>query len=64
MVIEREREREREKERWSTNILQMTLLGFAFIIINLLTLLWYDPTLDQDCPGQVYASWAVGLFLY
>ena len=42
----------------------ITLSGFSFVIINLLTLLWYNPTLDQDCPPWVYASWAVGLFLY
>lgn len=34
------------------------------MIINLLTLLWYNPTLDKDCPGWVYMSWAIGLFLY
>jgi ethanolaminephosphotransferase len=27
-------------------------------------MLWYTPTLDQDCPPWVYASWAIGLFLY
>jgi len=32
--------------------------------MNFLTLLWYTPTLDQDCPPWVYASWAIGLFLY
>ena len=42
----------------------ITLTGFSFVIVNLLTLLWYNPTLDQDCPPWVYASWAVGLFLY
>ncbi|PUU76819.1 hypothetical protein B9Z19DRAFT_1129124 [Tuber borchii] len=42
----------------------ITLSGFAFVIFNLLTLLWYNPTLDQDCLGWVYASWVVGLFLY
>jgi len=42
----------------------ITLSGFSFVIVNLLTLLWYNPTLDQDCPPWVYASWAVGLFLY
>lgn len=34
------------------------------MIINVLTLLWYNPTLDQDCPGWVYLSWSIGLFLY
>ncbi|KAH7333249.1 sn-1,2-diacylglycerol cholinephosphotransferase-like protein [Rhexocercosporidium sp. MPI-PUGE-AT-0058] len=42
----------------------ITLSGFSFVIANILTLLWYNPTLDQDCPPWVYASWAVGLFLY
>lgn len=42
----------------------ITLTGFSFVIINFLTLLWYNPTLDQDCPPWVYVSWAVGLFLY
>ncbi|KAF2704005.1 Choline/ethanolaminephosphotransferase [Pleomassaria siparia CBS 279.74] len=42
----------------------ITLSGFGFVIANFLTLLWYSPTLDQDCPPWVYASWAIGLFLY
>ena len=42
----------------------ITLTGFGFVIANILTMLYYTPTLDQDCPPWVYASWAVGLFLY
>ncbi|SMQ56168.1 unnamed protein product [Zymoseptoria tritici ST99CH_3D7] len=42
----------------------ITLLGFSFVIINILTLLYYTPTLDQECPSWVYASWSIGLFLY
>ncbi|KAI9822197.1 MAG: hypothetical protein M1826_000506 [Phylliscum demangeonii] len=42
----------------------ITLTGFSFVVVNLLTLLWYNPTLDQECPAWVYASWALGLFLY
>ncbi|KAL6713627.1 Phosphotransferase [Lecanora helva] len=42
----------------------ITLSGFSFVVLNFLTLLWYNPTLDQDMPSWVYASWAVGLFLY
>ncbi|KAK0390910.1 hypothetical protein NLU13_0413 [Sarocladium strictum] len=42
----------------------ITLTGFLFVIVNFLTLLWYNPSLDQDCPSWVYYSWAVGLFLY
>lgn len=34
------------------------------MITNFLTVLWYNPTLDQDMPPWVYASMAVGLFLY
>lgn len=41
----------------------LTLSGFAFVIVNLLTMLYYTPGLDQDCPPWVYASWAIGLFL-
>ncbi|KAI1638023.1 CDP-alcohol phosphatidyltransferase-domain-containing protein [Biscogniauxia mediterranea] len=42
----------------------ITLCGFMFVVANFLTLLWYNPTLDQDCPPWVYYSWAAGLFLY
>jgi len=42
----------------------ITLTGFGFVIINLLTVLYYNPGLDQDCPPWLYASWALGLFLY
>lgn len=42
----------------------ITLTGFMFVVANFLTLLWYNPSLDQDCPPWVYYSWAVGLFLY
>lgn len=42
----------------------ITLSGFAFVVLNFLTLLWYNPTLDQDMPRWVYASWSIGLFLY
>lgn len=42
----------------------ITLSGFMFIIANCFTLLWYNPTLDRDCPPWVYYSWAAGLFLY
>lgn len=42
----------------------ITLTGFMFIVVNFLTLLWYNPGLDVDCPPWVYYSWAVGLFLY
>jgi len=42
----------------------ITLTGFSFVVGNFLTLLWYNPTLDQDCPPWVYYTWAAGLFLY
>ncbi|KAI1501652.1 CDP-alcohol phosphatidyltransferase-domain-containing protein [Biscogniauxia marginata] len=42
----------------------ITLTGFMFVVANFFTLLWYNPTLDQDCPPWVYYSWAAGLFLY
>ena len=45
-------------------ISQITLSGFSFVVINFLTLLWYNPTLDQNMPRWVYASWSIGLFLY
>jgi len=34
------------------------------VIINILTMLYYTPNMDQDCPRWVYASWSIGLFLY
>ncbi|EXJ77546.1 ethanolaminephosphotransferase [Capronia epimyces CBS 606.96] len=42
----------------------ITLTGFGFVVINILTMLWYNPSLDTDCPPWVYLSWAIGLFLY
>ncbi|KAF4589554.1 CDP-alcohol phosphatidyltransferase [Ophiocordyceps camponoti-floridani] len=49
-------------KRMAPNLI--TLTGFMFVVANVLTLLWYNPTLDQDCPPWVYYSWALGLFLY
>jgi len=34
------------------------------VVINFLTVMWYNPNLDTDCPPWVYASCAIGLFLY
>lgn len=42
----------------------ITLTGFLFVVANFLTLLWYNPTLDAECPPWVYASFGIGLFLY
>lgn len=54
----------RKDKNVDTMILQITLSGFGFVVANFLTMLWYTPTLDQDCPPWVYVSWAIGLFLY
>ncbi|KAK5114209.1 hypothetical protein LTR85_010274 [Meristemomyces frigidus] len=42
----------------------ITLSGFGFVVANLLTMLYYSPGMDKDCPPWVYGSWAIGLFLY
>lgn len=42
----------------------ITLTGFGFVVANVLTMLYYSPTLDQECPSWVYASWSLGLFIY
>lgn len=43
----------------------ITLTGFGFVVVNILTMLWYTPTLESiTCPPWVYLSWSVGLFLY
>ncbi|OJJ43454.1 hypothetical protein ASPZODRAFT_136320 [Penicilliopsis zonata CBS 506.65] len=42
----------------------ITLSGFMFVVANFLTILYYNPTLDRDCPAWVYVSCALGLFLY
>lgn len=42
----------------------ITLSGFGFVIINVFTMLYYTPNMDQDCAPWVYWTWAVGLFLY
>ncbi|KAI4727506.1 Choline/ethanolaminephosphotransferase [Aureobasidium sp. EXF-10728] len=42
----------------------ITLSGFSFVIANLLTMFYYTPGMDQDCPSWVYYSWAIGLFTY
>ena len=34
------------------------------MILNFLTVLWYAPGLDADCPLWIYSTWAAGLFLY
>ncbi|KPI42584.1 putative CDP-alcohol phosphatidyltransferase class-I family protein [Cyphellophora attinorum] len=42
----------------------ITLTGFSFVILNFITLLWYNPTLSEDMPPWVYLSFSIGLFLY
>ncbi|KAM3164967.1 Cholinephosphotransferase 1 [Lachancea thermotolerans] len=42
----------------------VTLSGLGFIIINVLTVLYYDPTLSEESPRWTYFSYALGLFLY
>lgn len=42
----------------------VTLTGFGFIILNVLTVLYYDPTLTEETPRWTYFSYALGLFLY
>ncbi|ODV90723.1 hypothetical protein CANCADRAFT_20415, partial [Tortispora caseinolytica NRRL Y-17796] len=42
----------------------VTLTGLFFVLINLVTVIYYNPSLDQECPSWVYYSCAAGLFLY
>ncbi|KAJ1975036.1 hypothetical protein H4R35_003333 [Dimargaris xerosporica] len=42
----------------------ITLIGFCFIVANFLTMLYYDPHLDQESPGWVYYSYGLGLWIY
>lgn len=42
----------------------ITLSGLGFVLINLATLLWKAPTLEEECEWWVYLSFGVGLFLY
>ena len=42
----------------------VTLLGLCFIIINVITTLYYDPQLNVETPRWTYYSYSLGLFLY
>lgn len=42
----------------------ITLSGLFFIIINVITTLYYDPTLTKESPNWTYFSYGIGLFLY
>lgn len=42
----------------------VTLSGFGFVLVNLMMVLYIDPTLSQDSPSWCYISYALGIFLY
>ncbi|SCV02857.1 LAME_0H05776g1_1 [Lachancea meyersii CBS 8951] len=42
----------------------ITISGLGFIIINVLTVLYYDPTFSGNSPRWAYFTYALGLFLY
>ncbi|SCU87742.1 LAFA_0E08548g1_1 [Lachancea sp. 'fantastica'] len=42
----------------------ITLSGLGFIIVNVLTVLYYDPTFSGNSPKWAYFTYALGLFLY
>ncbi|WWC87383.1 uncharacterized protein L201_002272 [Kwoniella dendrophila CBS 6074] len=43
----------------------ITFLGLCFVIANVFTLLYFDPTYEgKVLPSWVYLSWAIGLFAY
>lgn len=42
----------------------VTLIGFSFIVINFITMLWVNPGLDTVSSPWVYVSYGIGLFLY
>ncbi|CAG61599.1 uncharacterized protein GVI51_K09405 [Nakaseomyces glabratus] len=57
--------------RWFSQLFPMwmapnlvTLSGLGFIILNVLTVLYYDPYLNTETPRWTYFSYALGLFLY
>ncbi|KAH0843024.1 hypothetical protein FOPE_08372 [Fonsecaea pedrosoi] len=52
------------KPFYTNVVIKFFPMSMAFVIINVLTMLWYNPTLDTDCPPWVYLTWAIGLFLY
>ena len=35
-----------------------------FVVINFITVMWYNPNLDKDCTKWVYERCDLGLFLY
>lgn len=42
----------------------VTLSGLGFILINVITVLYYDAGLNQETPRWTYYSYALGMFLY
>ena len=42
----------------------VTLSGLVFIIVNVITVLYYDPDLNSETPRWTYFSYALGMFLY
>lgn len=61
------------KQWWNTFVLifprsmapnVITLLGFMFVIINIFTVMYYDPYLNQTVPSWCYFTYAIGLFAY
>lgn len=42
----------------------ITLSGLGFVIINVLTMMYFDPKLEHGCPNWVYFTFAIGLWLY
>lgn len=42
----------------------ITLSGLSFVLANVATLLYYDPTLEHGCPPWVYLTFAAGLWFY
>lgn len=42
----------------------VTLSGFMFIVVNVLTVLYYNPYLDEEMPRWTYFLYAFGLFMY
>lgn len=42
----------------------VTLSGFGFIVVNVLTTLYFDPTLSEGSPRWAYFTYAFGIFMY
>ncbi|ODQ64393.1 ethanolaminephosphotransferase [Nadsonia fulvescens var. elongata DSM 6958] len=42
----------------------VTLIGFFFVLVNVFTVHYYDPSLNASAPSWAYLTYALGLFLY